>query len=214
VLRRGLDAQKDQSYFLFGLPEAALDRMIFPLGALQKDETRAHGRRLGIPNADKPDSQELCFVPDGDVAGFVRRSRGEEPAGRLLDTAGQVLGEHAGVSAFTVGQRKGLGLGGGAPTRYVLRIVPDTHDVVVGDADELLGQELEARDVHWLSHVPTEPFRAEVRVRYRHRPAAGVVRPTESGFEVRFDAPQRAISPGQAAVIYRDDAVLGGGFIV
>jgi tRNA-specific 2-thiouridylase len=213
VLRRGRDTQKDQSYFLFGLPEATLERLIFPLGDLEKDATRAHGRRLGVPNADKPDSQELCFVPDGDVAGFVHRARGEEPRGRVVDPEGRVLGEHQGISAFTVGQRRGLGLGGG-PTRYVLRIVPDAHEVVVGEADALLGTRLAARDAHWLRGTPAEPFRAEVRVRYRHRPAAGLVAPTDDGFEVRFDEPQRAISPGQAAVIYRDDEVLGGGFIV
>jgi tRNA-specific 2-thiouridylase len=214
VLRRGLDTQKDQSYFLFGLPEATLERLIFPLGALEKGETRAHGRRLGIPNADKPDSQELCFVPDGDIAGFVHRARGDEPLGHVVDVEGKVLGEHRGISGFTVGQRRGLGLGGGAPTRYVLRIVPDTHDVVVGDADELLAMELSARSAHWLADIPRAPFRAAVRVRYRHPPAEALVSPTEDGFEVRFDAPQRAISPGQAAVVYRDDDVLGGGFIV
>ncbi len=212
-LHRGADVSKDQSYFLFGLPGETLARLVFPLGALTKDATRAEGRRLGVPNADKPDSQELCFVPDGDVAGFVRGQRGAEPGGRIVDEAGAELGRHEGVSAFTVGQRRGLALGGGAPTRYVLRIVPETHDVVVGGAEALEGRELVATGARWIGPRPSDAFRADVRIRYRHRPAAALVRPTEDGFEARFDEPQRAISPGQAAVIYRGDEVVGGGFI-
>ncbi len=212
-LLRGLDAQKDQSYFLFGLPMSVLEKLVFPLGELTKEQTRAEGRRLGVPNSEKGDSQELCFIPDGDIAGFVRRERGAEPEGRVVDEGGVEIGRHAGVSAFTVGQRRGLALGGGAPTRYVLRIVPDTRDVVVGGAEALLARALVARDARWIGAKPSEPFRAEVRIRYRHRAAPALVHPVGDGFEARFEEPQRAISPGQAAVIYRGDEVVGGGFI-
>jgi len=211
-LLRGRDLEKDQSYFLYGVPERTLARLIFPLGELVKDATRAEGRRLGVPNADKPDSQELCFVPDGEVAHFVRQETGTERPGRLIDTEGRELGRHPDVAGFTVGQRRGLGLGGG-PARYVLRIVGETGDVVVGGEDELAASGLQAGGATWLGAPPDGPFEALVRVRYRHRPARARITPTDEGFRVAFEAPQRAITPGQAAVIYRDDEVLGGGFI-
>lgn len=212
-LFRGVDTKKDQSYFLFGLPTETLERLVFPLGELTKEQTREEGRRLGVPNSEKKDSQELCFIPDGDIAGFVRRERGAEPEGSIIDENGIELGRHSGVSAFTVGQRRGLALGGGAPTRYVLSIQSDTRAVVVGGAEGLLARDVVAKDARWLAAQPKEPFRAEVRVRYRHRAAPALVSPTSDGFEARFEEPQRAISPGQAAVIYRDDEVIGGGFI-
>ncbi len=213
-LLRGVDTSKDQSYFLFGLPQATLSRLVFPLGELHKSEVRAHGRRLGVPNADKPDSVELCFVPDGDVSGFIGRERRATRAGRVTDNTGRVLGDHTGIEGFTVGQRRGLGLGGGAATRYVLRMLPETGDVVVGSESELYSAELEASGAHWLGAAPLSDFDASVRIRYRHQAAAARVLPTVSGFEVRFDEPQRAITPGQAAVVYRGDEVVGGGFIV
>src|SRR5690606_13070237 len=204
-LLRGVDAGKDQSYFLFGLPQSTLARMVFPLGELHKDATRAEGRRLGVANAEKPDSQELCFIPDGDVRGFVQRQRGPEPGGDVVDEEGQRVGRHDGVSGFTIGQRRGLALGGGAPSRYVLKILADSNEVVVGAPDSLLGGSLVARDVHWLAEPPLEPFRAQVRVRYRHRAADARITPTDTGFEAHFDEPQRAIAPGQAAVVYVGD---------
>ena len=214
-LRAGRDEVKDQSYFLFGVPRAVLAKMVFPLGGMTKDAVRAEGRRLGVPNADKADSQELCFVPDGDVAGFVRRERGPGRPGRLVGEDGAALADHAGVEAFTIGQRRGLGLGGGPP-RYVLRIVGD--DVVVGDASGLSGTRLVARDARWIAgEPPAESFEAAVRIRHRHRPAPARVTPLPpgagGGFEVVFREPQRALTPGQAAVVYRGDEVLGGGFI-
>lgn len=209
----GLDAGKDQSYFLFGVPQKALSHMLFPLGDTVKGSTRDEALRLDLPNAKKPDSQELCFVPDGDVLGFVGRQRGESHPGNLVDTEGRVLGQHDGIEGFTIGQRRGLRLGGG-PARYVLRILPDTSDVVVGEEPGLLHDHLDAKDVHWTSgETPAEPFEASVRVRYRHGGAPGVVYPTATGFRVRFHEPQRAITPGQAAVVYREDEVIGGGFI-
>ncbi|MEO0321981.1 MAG: tRNA 2-thiouridine(34) synthase MnmA [Myxococcota bacterium] len=210
-LLAGVDRDKDQSYFLFGVPGDVLARMRFPLGELTKAQARAEGRRLQVPNADKADSQELCFVPDGDIAGFVQRERGPGRPGRLLSGDGEVLGHHGGVEGFTVGQRRGLGLGGG-PARYVLRILGD--DVVVGGNDALAGTQLRARDARWVGPRPRGPFEATVRVRHRHRPAPARVTPGDGDrFEVAFLEPQRALTPGQAAVVYRGDQVLGGGFI-
>ncbi len=212
-LLSGVDDEKDQSYFLFGLPQTTSRQLVFPLGNLRKREARAHGRRLGVPNADKPDSVELCFVPDGDVAGFIGRERGDRTPGRLVDVGGKVVGEHEGIEAFTVGQRRGLGLGGGGPSQYVLKVV-SSGDVVIGNDAELYGAELEAARVHWIHEPPVDGFEASVRIRYRHRGARAQVVPTAAGFEARFDSPQRAITPGQAAVIYRGEEVVGGGFIV
>lgn len=211
-LLRGRDANKDQSYFLFGLPQGTLERLVFPLGELTKSEVRETGRRLGVPNADKAESQELCFVPDGRVGDFIRRQDGQTQPGVIVDSEGVALGRHQGVAQFTRGQRRGLGLGGGG-TRYVLRIVPETSEVVVGDESKLYGRELSATDAHWVTSRPTAPFQGEVRIRYRHRGAMADVTPCGDGFEVRFDEPQRAITPGQAAVVYRGDEVIGGGFI-
>lgn len=211
-LFRGRDHGKDQSYFLYGVPHRVLDKMLFPLGDMIKDETRKHGERLGVPNFAKGDSQELCFVPDGNIAAFAKRERGAGRSGKLVDAEGAVLGEHDGVERFTIGQRRGLGLGGG-PSRYVLKILPN-HDVLVGGHDGLMGAELELQNTDWLCDAPQEPLRAEVRMRYRHPPAEATVHPMGDGrFRVVFDAPQRAITPGQAAVVYRGEEVLGGGFI-
>jgi tRNA-specific 2-thiouridylase len=211
-LLRGRDADKDQSYFLFGLPQSTLERLVFPLGNLTKSEVREAGRRLGVPNADKPESQELCFVPDGRVGDFINRQGSPTHSGNIVDPDGTVLGRHEGVANFTRGQRRGLGLGGGG-TRYVLRIVPETAEVVVGDESQLYDQRLTATEAHWVAGRPADPFQGEVRIRYRHRGALARVTPTGGGFEVRFDEPQRAITPGQAAVVYRGDEVIGGGFI-
>ncbi len=211
-LLKGRDAEKDQSYFLFGLPQATLERLVFPLGELTKAEVREAGRRLGVPNADKPESQELCFVPDGRVNEFVQRHGGTSAPGPIVDSAGSVLGQHEGVAGFTRGQRRGLGLGGGG-ARYVLRLVPETAEVVVGGESELYEARLHARGAHWIAGLPRRPFRGEVRIRYRHRGASAEITPSGEGFDVVFDEPQRAITPGQAAVIYRGDEVIGGGFI-
>lgn len=211
-LLEGLDAAKDQSYFLFGVPQAVLGRLILPLGELVKEQSREHARRLGLPNWDKPDSMELCFVPDGNVAGFVAREDGAEPAGYIVDEAGARLGSHTGVSGFTVGQRRGLGIATGSP-RYVLRIVSETHEVVVGENERLLGSEFAADGVTWTAGEPTGSFEGLVRIRYKHRPAAARITPTNGGFHVRFHEPQRALAPGQAAVVYDGQRVVGGGTI-
>jgi tRNA-specific 2-thiouridylase len=213
-LLRGADGDKDQSYFLFGVPQAVLRRMIFPLGALTKPAAREEARRLGLPNWNKPDSQELCFIPDGDVRGFVARERPGQAGvpGPVLDEQGARLGEHGGIEGFTIGQRRGLGIAGAA-ARYVLRIVPEQNAVVIGEADRLLRSRLSARSAAWLEPPPDAPFEAEVRIRYRHAPARARVRASDGGFDVEFAEPQRAVAPGQAAVVYRGERVLGGGFI-
>ncbi|MBK8169194.1 MAG: tRNA 2-thiouridine(34) synthase MnmA [Sandaracinaceae bacterium] len=211
-LLRGVDEEKDQSYFLFGTPPEVLSRLMFPLGDLQKDDVREIGRKLAVHNANKPDSQELCFVPDGNVGGFVERNVGVTRPGNMIDAAGNVLGTHPGVHHFTIGQRKGLGLSGGPP-RYVLRILKDTADVVVGDSADLASSILNANDVSWTAPRPKEAFDGEVRIRHRHKPAHARITPTGDGFRAEFREAQRAISPGQAAVVYRGDEVVAGGFI-
>lgn len=209
----GLDRGKDQSYFLYGVPQDVLAHLLCPLGTLVKDESRAHAQRLGLPNWNKPDSQELCFVPDGDISGFIERETGEAPqAGAIVDRAGQPLGEHGGIEGYTVGQRRGLGISAKEP-QYVLRVLPNSSQVQVGPRDALLGKQLRARDGIWTRQVPAEPFAASVRIRYRHKPAPAWVTPLGTGFEVAFEEPQSAIAPGQAAVIYQGDRVVGGGVI-
>jgi tRNA-specific 2-thiouridylase len=214
-LLRGADARKDQSYFLFGLTPSQLASALFPVGHLTKDEVRRVAAELGLPTAGKPESQEICFVPDDDYAGFVERhAPPDERAGDVVDASGRVLARHAGVHRFTVGQRRGLGVTAERPL-YVLRVRPESRQVVVGPGDELLAERLVARDVNWLSiEAPTDERRATVKVRSRAQDAAATLRPLADGrVEVRFDAPQRALSPGQAAVFYEGDVCLGGGWI-
>jgi tRNA-specific 2-thiouridylase len=216
TLLRGADAAKDQSYFLYGVPRSILSRMILPLGRLTKAETRGEGRRLGVPSWDKKDSQELCFVPDGDIAGFVAREGGPARGGSIVED-GRPLASHDGVQAFTVGQRRGLGLAGPAADgrpRYVLRIVPETHDVVVGPEEQLFTDVLEAVDAAWTGgDRPAGAFDGEVQIRHRHRAARAHIEPRSGGFRARFAEPQRAVAPGQAAVVYVGPKVVGGGTI-
>ncbi|HSD67310.1 MAG TPA: tRNA 2-thiouridine(34) synthase MnmA [Vicinamibacteria bacterium] len=214
-LLKGEDRTKDQSYFLFGLTQEQLGAALFPVGHLEKAEVRRLARERGLPVADKPESQEICFVPDGDYAAFVERSApAEDRSGPVVDAAGREIGRHDGVHRFTVGQRRGLGLTSARP-RYVLAVRPETRTVVVGDVEELLADRLVARDVSWLSvPEPEGAVRTRARIRYRHAEAAATVRPLGGGAaEVRFDARQRAITPGQAVVFYDGQVCLGGGWI-
>jgi len=213
-LLKGADPAKDQSYFLFGLTQAQMEMAVFPVGELRKQDVRRLAAELGLPTADKPESMEICFVPDGDYARFVE---GQAPAadrsGPVVDAAGVVRGRHEGVHRFTVGQRKGLGLTSPRPL-YVLAVQPATRTVVVGEAEELSGDRLGVRDVNWLSvEAPPGPLRARVRIRYRHQEAPATLTPRAGGVDVHFDAPQRALTPGQAAVFYDEDVCLGGGWI-
>ena len=213
-LLRGRDAGKDQSYFLFSLTQAQLARAQFPVGGLTKTEVRALARSLGLAVSDKPDSQEICFVPDGDYARFVERRAGALPGGPVVDGRGRVLGRHAGIHRFTVGQRKGLGLAGSDPL-YVLELRPDAHTVVVGPRTALDRDELSASSVNWIAGVPPDaPARITAQIRHRHAAAPASVTALEGGrARVAFDEPQRAITPGQAVVFYDGDEVLGGGWI-
>ncbi len=218
-LLRGGDRAKDQTYFLYGTEQSILERLVFPIGHLEKRAVRDEGRRLGVPNADKPDSQELCFVPDGNVGGFIEREGNTARAGRIIDETGSECGTHGGVHNFTVGQRKGLGnlksREGATKPKYVLNVIPETAEVIVGDEAGLFSSELRARDARWIGNRRGESFDAHVRIRYRHVGAPAKVLPDidGSGFRVLFAEPQRAITRGQAAVIYRDDVVVGGGII-
>jgi len=212
-LLRGLDSAKDQSYFLYGVPRDVLARCVFPLGELEKGRTRAEGQRLGVPNWDKKDSVELCFVPDGDVGGFIERETGARRGGALVAADRTALGHHEGHYRFTVGQRRGLGIGGGGEAKYVLRIVPERDEVVVGDREQLYRRDARATAAVWTADPPAGAFEAEVQIRYRHRAAPARVTATEGGFTVSFREPQRAVAPGQAAVVYRGDRVIGGGLL-
>jgi tRNA-specific 2-thiouridylase len=214
-LLKGRDENKDQSYFLFGLSREQLAAAVFPVGHLEKGEVRRMAAERRLITADKPESQEICFVPDGDYAGFVERQA--EPADRsgpIVDRSGRALGRHEGVHRFTVGQRKGLGVTGTRPL-YVLKVLPEDRTVVVGEEAELAGDEALVREVNWLSiDAPAQALRAAVKIRYRHAAAPATIEPSPDGRAlVRFDEPQRAITPGQAAVFYDGDVCLGGGFI-
>ncbi len=214
-LLRAVDATKDQSYFLFGMPRAALDYVRFPLGGLTKEEVRAHARRLGLPNADKQESQEICFVPDGDYASFVQRATGEAVAGEIVDRDGQVLGQHAGVHRFTIGQRRGLSLGGG-PVQYVIGIDAAQQRVYVGPREALLCPATQLNEVRWLIDAPPvgSEIAARVQIRYRRPPQPALIRVlAEDRAQIQFAEPELAVSPGQAAVFYDGETVLGGGFI-
>jgi len=214
-LLRGRDRAKDQSYFLFGLSQEQLAGALFPVGDLEKAEVRRLARERGLAVADKAESQEICFVPGGDYAAFVEETAPPaDRGGPIVDGAGRPLGRHAGVHAFTVGQRKRLGLTSRRPL-YVLAVHPDSRTVVVGEEDALLGDRLVAREVNWLSVTePRQPLRARARIRYRHAEAPATLAPLGDGrVDVRFDEPQRAITPGQAAVFYDGDVCLGGGWV-
>ena len=215
VLRRSADRDKDQSYFLFPLTQEQLGRAVFPVGALTKTEVRAEARRLGLPVAEKPDSQEICFVPDGDYAAFVAdRQVSAVRDGVIVNQSGHILGTHAGIHHFTVGQRRGLGLSSPTPL-YVLGIEADSNRVTVGPRAALEQTRLTARGVNWISgDAPATWLPVESQIRHRHRPGPGRVRAMDAGrAEVIFDAPQTAIAPGQAVVFYDGDIVVGGGWI-
>jgi len=213
-LRRGLDQGKDQSYFLFSLDQEQLAHARFPVGELTKPEVREHARRLGLRVAGKPDSQEICFVPDGDYAGFIERRAGGTAEGPIVGLDGTRLGSHGGVHRFTVGQRKGLGLSTGHAL-YVVAVEPSDRTIVVGPVEALDVPEAFVAEVTWMSgEAPIRPLRAAVQIRHRHEPSAATITPLEGRrAHVAFDTPQRAVTPGQAAVFYDGDLVLGGGWI-
>jgi tRNA-specific 2-thiouridylase len=213
VLRRAVDPDKDQTYVLFGIRKEILDHLLFPLGGMRKSEVREIARQHGLGVADKPDSVEICFVPDGDHAAVVKKRRpGLETGGNIVDEAGKTLGTHDGYERFTIGQRKGLGVAAGS-RRYVLEIVPETRTVVLGDPEHLRAGGLEASRINWLIDVPSE-LKCLAKIRYRSTPVPATVTPTaDGGAIVEFEEPQSAVTPGQAVVFYDGDRVLGGGWI-
>jgi tRNA-uridine 2-sulfurtransferase len=221
LLKRPVDRSKDQTYFLFGLTQEQLSRTLFPLGNMTKPEVRELARTYNLVIAEKPDSQEICFVPGGDYKRFLDAYLAEQGGASRLDVAGEmvtadgeVIGEHSGVHNFTVGQRKGLGVTTGSPL-YVIQIKNDTRQVVVGRDEELYSRMLRARRVNLIStEAIQEPMRVAVKIRHKHQPAPAFIELSEPDeVTVTFDEPQRAITPGQAAVFYDGDVVVGGGWI-
>ncbi len=220
LLRRPADLSKDQTYFLFGLTQEQLSRTLFPLGNLRKTEVRELARQHGLALAEKPDSQEICFVPRGDYKQFIDAYLAEqgEPlpdtSGELVSTRGEVIAAHAGIHNFTVGQRKGLGVATGSPL-YVLGIDGGKRQVVVGSGEELYSQTLRARKLNWIAVDDLRsPMRVTLKIRNRHEPAPALIEKVGKDEVLStFDEPQRAVTPGQAAVFYDGDIVVGGGWI-
>ena len=221
LLLRGVDQDRDQSYFLFGLTQDQLRRSRFPLGGMRKSAVRELAADLGLDIAGKAESREICFVPNGDYAAFVERYRdqagdsrdGRIESGEIVTEDGSVLGEHRGIHRFTVGQRRGLGVASGEPV-YVKEIQPASRKVVVGPAESLLSESMEIRDANWIRMESLDcPIRAQIKIRYRAIPAWAEARPAGDRVKVVFDEPQRAVTPGQAAVFYDGDIVIGGGWI-
>src|SRR5881275_2069938 len=219
-LLRARDETKDQSYFLWGLSEEQLSRSDFPLGELSKEEVRALARRVNLPVAEKPESMELCFVPNGNYVQFIHaysRERGtplSDAEGEIVNERGEIIGRHNGVHNFTVGQRKGLGFAAGKPL-YVLSIDPQNNRVVVGEDEALRKQAFAVENVNWVSIArPSGTFRATVKIRHKHEPAPATIEALDDQRAlITFDTPQRAITPGQAAIFYDGDRVLAGAWI-
>jgi tRNA-specific 2-thiouridylase len=226
ILSRPEDKSKDQTYFLFGLTQEQLSRTLFPLGEMQKPAVRVMAEEAGLALAQKPDSQEICFIPGGDYSVFLRaylEEKGEampDSAGELVTANGEVVGRHEGIHGFTVGQRKGLGgslaVAANSGPKYVLAIHPDSHQVTVGADGELMSRELRAERLNWISvEGLVGEMRVRVKIRHRHEPAWATLRASGGdGVVAEFDEAQRAITPGQSAVFYDGDEVVGGGWIV
>jgi tRNA-specific 2-thiouridylase len=220
LLKRPTDRAKDQTYFLFGLTQEQLSRTLFPLGTMTKPEVRELARKLGLALAEKPDSQEICFVPGGDYKRFLDAYLAEQgeslpdTSGELVSASGEVIGEHKGIHNFTVGQRKGLGVATGSPL-YVIQINGERGQVVVGSEDALYSKTMQVRRTNLISVEELgEPMRVTVKIRHRHEAAPALIeRSSADEIRVTFDEPQRAVTPGQAAVFYDGDLVVGGGWI-
>ena len=214
ALIRGRDQTKDQSYVLAGINRNILDRILFPVGDFYKPAIRELAGQAGLRVATKPDSQEICFIPDNDYVGFLERYRGRpEMSGDFVDAQGRIIGKHAGYDQFTIGQRRGLGVTFGEP-RFVIRIEPETHRVVLGTHDELACSDLEADRLSWLIDDVPETFECLAQIRYQHTASvARIERLAADQIRVRFAEPQFGVAPGQALVLYEGDRVLGGGWI-
>ncbi len=215
LLKKAADRSKDQSYVLYSMTQEQLAHTLFPLGEMEKEETRRLAEERGFVNSKKPDSQDICFVPDGDYADFIRKSTGKEyQPGDFVDKDGNILGSHKGIIHYTKGQRKGLGVPAAVPL-YVCEINPEKNQIVLGKNEELFAREFEASDMNWIYwDAPPEIFRAKAKVRYRHTEQWATVRTLpDGGIRVEFDEAQRAITRGQSVVLYDGEYVLGGGII-
>jgi len=215
LLKKGFDQAKDQSYFLHSLTQEQLARTLFPVGGMTKADVRRAAARLGLSVAAKPESQEICFVPDRDYARFLReRMPAAFRPGPIVDRTGRIVGQHRGIAHYTIGQRKGMGVAGPHPY-FVLSLDPDTNTVVLGRGEELMKKRLRVAEVNWIAVKGLARAReAAVKIRYRHREARAVLRPSKAGeVVVEFERPQRAVTPGQSAVFYDGEIVLGGGII-
>lgn len=214
TLSRGKDKQKDQSYALFGLTQQQLAMSLFPLGEYRKEEIRELARKWNLPSAGKEESQEICFIPDNDYSRFLEQNRPEAvQPGNIRDTSGKILGRHRGVAFYTIGQRRGLGIAAGNPY-YVVALRPQDREVIVGKAAEIYRVECRVAMVNWVSIPPPPvPESVTVKIRYTAPAAPAVIEPEGDEVRVSFNEPQWAVTPGQAAVFYRKDLVLGGGFI-
>ncbi|GAB6932351.1 tRNA 2-thiouridine(34) synthase MnmA [Calditerricola satsumensis] len=215
VLKKGVDPRKDQSYVLCHMTQEQLKHTLFPLGKYRKDQVRQMAKEFGLRVYNKPDSQEICFIPNNDYKAFIqKRSKDEIKEGYIYDTKGNIVGKHKGIPFYTIGQRHGLGLNLGRPV-YVVDIIPERNAIVVGGPEDVLGTELVADSVNWIA-IPelTEPIRVEAKIRSQAEPAPCTVTPLEDGrVHVRFDEPQRAITPGQTIAFYDGDLVVGGAII-
>lgn len=214
-IRKGVDRHKDQSYFLFALNQKQLSKCLFPLGDMYKAQVRDYAAQLNLSVAGKSESQDICFIPDGDYSGFLQQERQiDSLSGDIVHVSGKVLGQHQGIYQYTVGQRKGLGIGWTEPL-YVIAIDGEKQRLVVGEKQHLSRTELLVAECHWSIPLPDKPFPAYCRLRYRHTEMPAVIEPVADGqVKVVFESPQRGITPGQAAVFYDGDLVIGGGWIV
>ena len=215
LLKKGLDEKKDQSYFLYTLTQKQLAHTLFPLGNMTKDKVRQMAAELNLINAKKRDSQDICFIPDGDYAAYIENALNKTyPKGSFISTNGRVLGEHQGIIHYTVGQRKGLGIALGKPA-FVKNINPENNTVTLCDNDELFSSEVTAKNINLISvDSISEPMRVKAKIRYRHEAQwATVTQPVQDTIKVLFDEPQRAVTKGQAVVLYDGDTVVGGGEI-
>ncbi len=218
-LHRGIDHLKDQSYFLFATTQEQLDFLRFPLGGWNKEKTRSEAERLGLLTADKPDSQDICFVPSGDYARVVKKIRPKaQNPGNIIHLDGRIVGKHNGIIHYTIGQRKGLGIGGGVSDNneplYVIEIRPDTNDVIVGPKNALAKDIITVTDCNWLTEVTEDGLDVGIKFRSIMKPVpAQIFKTNQTDGKILLDSPQYGISPGQAAVFYHNDKVLGGGWI-
>lgn len=215
LLKKGRDREKDQSYFLYPLSQEQLSRTLFPVGNFTKKEVREKARRMGLPVAHRTESQEICFIPDKDYAGFLQERIPQAfQSGPVVDIEGHIIGQHRGVARYTIGQRKGMGIAASHPL-YVIRILHDSNEIVVGPNEKLYHRNLLASQVHLVSSEKiTQPLTVKAKIRYKHKETIAIVKPVEKDrARVEFGKPQRAITPGQSVVFYNGDVVVGGGII-